>query len=141
MGLDTHRPEHHRHPAQRRACRWSSCWSPAGRWTSPPRCGNWNALVAAWLPGTEGQGVADVLFGVVRADRQAAGDLDAVGVSQQPINDGDGKAPLFPYGFGLTYAPTGDTQPPTAPGTPAASNLSCTSVTLPGPPRRTTPAR
>jgi len=24
---------------------------------------NWDALVAAWLPGTEGQGVADVLFG------------------------------------------------------------------------------
>ncbi|MCF6476719.1 beta-glucosidase [Nonomuraea sp. MG754425] len=27
----------------------------------------WNALVAAWLPGTEGQGVADVLFGAVTA--------------------------------------------------------------------------
>jgi beta-glucosidase len=27
---------------------------------------NWNALVAAWLPGTEGQGVADVLFGVAQ---------------------------------------------------------------------------
>jgi hypothetical protein len=25
--------------------------------------------------------------------------------SQEPINDGDGKAPLFPYGFGLTYGP------------------------------------
>src|SRR6185436_17491636 len=24
---------------------------------------NWNALVAAWLPGTEGNGVSDVLFG------------------------------------------------------------------------------
>ena len=24
---------------------------------------DWDALVAAWLPGTEGQGVADVLFG------------------------------------------------------------------------------
>ena len=24
--------------------------------------------------------------------------------AQQPINDGDGKTPLFPYGFGLTYA-------------------------------------
>ena len=28
---------------------------------------NWNALVAAWLPGTEGQGVADVLFGEATA--------------------------------------------------------------------------
>jgi len=29
--------------------------------------------------------------------------------SQQPINDGDGKAPLFPFGFGLAY---GTAQPP-----------------------------
>ena len=28
------------------------------------RIGDWDALVAAWLPGTEGQGIADVLFGV-----------------------------------------------------------------------------
>ena len=63
---------------------------------------NWNALVAAWLPGTEGQGVADVLFGVA----QPTGKLPMTwmnSVSQQPINDGDGKTPLFPYGFGLTY--------------------------------------
>ena len=24
---------------------------------------NWDAIIAAWLPGSEGQGVADVLFG------------------------------------------------------------------------------
>ena len=41
---------------------------------------NWNALVAAWLPGTEGNGVADVLFGDYDADREAAGDL----AEQQP---------------------------------------------------------
>ena len=61
---------------------------------------NWNALLAAWLPGTEGQGVADVLFGVVAP----TGKLPMTwmsSASQQPINDGDGKAPLFAYGFGL----------------------------------------
>jgi beta-glucosidase len=64
--------------------------------------GNWSALVAAWLPGTEGQGVADVLFGVA----QPTGKLPMTwmsSVGQQPINDGDGKAPLFPFGFGLAY--------------------------------------
>jgi beta-glucosidase len=62
----------------------------------------WNALLAAWLPGTEGDGVADVLFGTT----SPTGRLPMTwmtSVSQQPINDGDGKAPLFPLGFGLTY--------------------------------------
>ncbi|GIH05028.1 hypothetical protein Rhe02_30950 [Rhizocola hellebori] len=69
---------------------------------------NWNALMAAWLPGTEGQGVADVLFNVAAP----TGKLPMTwmsSASQQPINDGDGKAPLFAYGFGLSY---GTTQPP-----------------------------
>ncbi|NRQ39933.1 glycoside hydrolase family 3 protein, partial [Nonomuraea sp. NN258] len=72
----------------------------------------WHALVAAWLPGTEGQGVADVLFGAV----QPTGKLPVTwmsGAAQQPINAGDGKTPLFPYGFGLTYdPPQDDTTPP-----------------------------
>ena len=62
----------------------------------------WSALVAAWLPGTEGQGVADILFGVA----QPTGKLPMTwmsSVGQQPINDGDGKVPLFPFGFGLAY--------------------------------------
>jgi beta-glucosidase len=62
----------------------------------------WDALVAAWLPGTEGQGVADVLFGVV----EPTGKLPVTWMAafdQQPINDGDGQTPLFPYGFGLSY--------------------------------------
>jgi beta-glucosidase len=69
---------------------------------------NWNAAVAAWLPGTEGQGVADVLFGVA----QPTGKLPMTwmnSVSQQPINDGDGQTPLFPFGFGLSYG-TGTTR-------------------------------
>ncbi|WP_345561720.1 glycoside hydrolase family 3 N-terminal domain-containing protein [Nonomuraea rosea] len=90
----------------------------------------WNALVAAWLPGTEGQGVADVLFGTV----QPGGKLPMTwmsSASQQPINSGDGKTPLFPYGFGLTYEPAqGDTSPPTTPGTPAAAAVTSSSATL-----------
>jgi beta-glucosidase len=63
---------------------------------------NWNALLQAWLPGTEGNGVSDVLFG----DYAPTGKLPDTwmqSVSQQPINDGDGQTPLFPFGFGLTY--------------------------------------
>jgi len=68
---------------------------------------NWNGLVAAWLPGTEGAGVADVLYG----DSAPTGKLPSTwmqSASQQPINDGDGKPALFPFGFGLAYgaAPT-----------------------------------
>lgn len=62
----------------------------------------WNALLAAWLPGTEGGGVADVLFGEV----PPTGKLSVTwmnSVSQQPINAGDGQTPLFAQGFGLTY--------------------------------------
>jgi len=62
-----------------------------------------NAFIAAWLPGTEGQGVADVLFG----DFKPAGKLPhswPKNMQQIPINIGDSNYdPLFPYGFGLTY--------------------------------------
>ena len=63
----------------------------------------WDGLVAAWLPGTEGAGVADVLFG----DHNPTGTLPMTwmnSASQQPINVGDGKAALFDYGFGLSYS-------------------------------------
>ncbi|MGW5416679.1 glycoside hydrolase family 3 protein [Actinomadura geliboluensis] len=62
----------------------------------------WDALVAAWLPGTEGQGVADVLYG----DADPRGRLPVTWMrsgDQEPINRGDGKKPLFPFGYGLTY--------------------------------------
>ncbi|WP_103341022.1 glycoside hydrolase family 3 protein [Amycolatopsis sp. CA-126428] len=60
-------------------------------------------LVAAWLPGSEGAGVADVLYG----DYNPTGKLSftwPASSSQEPINTGDGKQGLFPYGFGLSYA-------------------------------------
>jgi beta-glucosidase len=66
--------------------------------------GGWNALVAAWLPGSEGGGVADVLFG--RHD--PTGTLPMTWMrsfEQQPINTGDGQDPLYPHGQGLHYPP------------------------------------
>jgi beta-glucosidase len=61
-----------------------------------------NALVASWLPGTEGDGIVDVLFG----DYKPTGKLSfawPASTSQIPIHDGDSATPLFPYGFGLSY--------------------------------------
>jgi beta-glucosidase len=61
-----------------------------------------DALVAAWLPGTEGQGVADVLFG----DYKPTGKLPRAWPLNNEQLSADGKPgekPLFPYGFGLTY--------------------------------------
>lgn len=59
------------------------------------------ALVAAWLPGTEGQGIADVIFG----DYEFRGKLPVSwfkSVDQLPLDiDANGYLPLFPLGFGL----------------------------------------
>jgi beta-glucosidase len=63
---------------------------------------DWRALVEAWLPGTEGQGVADVLFGGVAPTGKLPVSWPQT-ASQEPDNDGDGKTPLFPLGFGLTW--------------------------------------
>lgn len=65
----------------------------------------WDAFVAAWLPGTEGQGVADVLFG----DAPFTGKLpytwprwnqqlpfDFKNLSKEGCDE-----PLFPFGYGL----------------------------------------
>jgi beta-glucosidase len=63
-----------------------------------------DALVVAWLPGTEGQGVADVLFG----DWPPTGKLSFSwprAMDEIPLNVGDPVYdPLFPFGFGLTYS-------------------------------------
>ena len=63
-----------------------------------------DAFVAAWLPGTEGQGMTDILFGDYkftgklprtwpRSNDQAAG----------TVANGTAQDPLFPFGFGLKY--------------------------------------
>jgi beta-glucosidase len=61
-----------------------------------------DALVASWLPGSEGEGVADVLFG----HRAFTGRLPVSWPRdqfQEPINVGDRNYhPLFPFGYGLT---------------------------------------
>lgn len=69
-----------------------------------------DAFVAAWLPGTEGGGIADVLFkagdGSVPYDFKGKLSFSWPKLaSQVVINRGDaGYDPLFPVGFGLTYA-------------------------------------
>ncbi|MGI5514853.1 glycoside hydrolase family 3 protein [Streptomyces sp. CA-106131] len=74
--------------------------------------GKIDALVASWLPGTEGDGVADVLYG----KRPFTGRLPVTwpkSEAQLPINVGDSSYdPQFPYGWGLTTltkAPAGGT--------------------------------
>ena len=68
-----------------------------------------DALIAAWLPGTEGDGIAVVLFGAY----SPTGKLSVTwprSMAQIPINVGpNGEKPegaLFDYGFGLSYTGT-----------------------------------
>lgn len=66
------------------------------------RLGSIDALVASWLPGTEGDGVADVLYG----KRAFSGRLPVTWPKSEallPINVGDASYdPQFPFGWGLT---------------------------------------
>jgi beta-glucosidase len=61
-----------------------------------------DAIVVAWLPGTEAAGITDVLFGDVHPSGKLPHSWPR-SMDQIPINMGDGKDPLFAYGFGLTY--------------------------------------
>jgi beta-glucosidase len=59
-----------------------------------------DAILAAWLPGTEGAGVADILFG----DYKPTGKLSfSWPRSMAQIADRSANNPLFPVGYGLTY--------------------------------------
>jgi len=68
-----------------------------------------DAFVAAWLPGSEGAGVADVLVGDARGRprHDFRGKLSyswPKRADQFSLNRGDaGYDPLFAYGYGLTY--------------------------------------
>jgi beta-glucosidase len=73
-----------------------------------------DAFVAAWLPGSEGNGVADVIFRA--ADGAVNHDFTGKLAHSWPknavqgyLNVGDeGYDPLFAYGYGLTYDDTTD---------------------------------
>ncbi len=73
-----------------------------------------DAFVAAWLPGTEGGGVAEVLFkaadGSVPYDFKGKLSFSWPKLATQVVlNEGDADYdPLFPLGFGLTYADRAD---------------------------------
>lgn len=62
-----------------------------------------DSFIAAWLPGTEGLGVTDVLFGMYRPTGKLSFTWPR-SMQQIPINLGDANYdPLFKYGFGLTF--------------------------------------
>jgi beta-glucosidase len=68
-----------------------------------------DAFVAAWWPGTEGGGIADVLFrkadGAINHDFKGKLSFSWPATPEQAaVNRGDGQTPLFAYGYGLTYA-------------------------------------
>ena len=61
------------------------------------------AFVAAWLPGSEGQGVADALFGDVNFQGKLS--FSWPKKARPTLNHGDKNYdPVFPYGFGLHYS-------------------------------------
>jgi beta-glucosidase len=65
---------------------------------------NADAWIAAWLPGTEGDGVADILFGDVKPTGKLSHSWrrDDSQANFMTCCNG-GYSPLFPLGFGLTY--------------------------------------
>jgi len=68
---------------------------------APAQLGKIDSLVASWLPGSQGEGVADVLFG----KKPFTGKLSHTWprtAAQEPINIGDRNYhPLYPFGWGL----------------------------------------
>jgi len=73
-----------------------------------------DAFVAAWLPGSEGAGIADVLLrkadGTVQHDFKGKLSFSWPRTAVQYANNvgQDGYDPLFAFGYGLTYADKGD---------------------------------
>jgi beta-glucosidase len=86
-----------------------------------------DAFVAAWLPGSEGGGIADVLFRTsgraVRYDFHGKLSFPWP-ASPYPASRGAVAPPLFPVGYGLRYADDGDLKPlPEDLGRPAAPQV------------------
>jgi len=68
----------------------------------PAQLARIDGLVASWLPGSEGEGVADVLLGRAPFTGKLPVSWPRT-LAQEPINVGDpGYDPAFPYGWGLT---------------------------------------
>ncbi len=61
-----------------------------------------DAFVAAWLPGSEGAGVADMLF--AGADGAPAFEFQGLLPTAWPATARHGGATLFPFGYGMRYA-------------------------------------
>ena len=61
-----------------------------------------DAFVAAWLPGSEGQGIADVLIGT--SDGQTRHDFSGHLSFDWPVDCAPASAALFAAGFGQSYA-------------------------------------
>ena len=108
-----------------------------------PQLDQSDAFIAAWLPGTEGQGVADVLFG----DKPFTGKLsftwprsmDQIPFDFTTLSSKTGcAAPLFPFGYGLdttskTTVKDECTQAPAAPTAVATSSKPVAITALPVP--------
>jgi len=82
-------------------------------WTNP-EINDSDAFVAAWLPGSEGGGIADMLYRT-RDEYEFTGRLSfswPASAVDGPVNVGDRDyAPLYAFGYGLSYGETGDTRP------------------------------
>ena len=62
-----------------------------------------DAILAAWLPGTEGAGISDVLFGDYNPTAKLSFSWPKT-MDQIPVNIGDKSySPLFEFGYGLTF--------------------------------------
>jgi beta-glucosidase len=63
----------------------------------------WDAFVAAWLPGTEGDGIVQALFGEAPFSGKLSfawpRSMDQIPLSALRVSE---EAPLFPFGYGLT---------------------------------------
>lgn len=71
-----------------------------------------DAFVAAWLPGSAGEGIADVLLrkpnGAINFDFKGKLSFSWPRTATRANRDDNNDEPLFPYGYGLTYKDNGD---------------------------------
>jgi beta-glucosidase len=61
-----------------------------------------DAVVAAWLPGTEARGIADVLFGIQPFSGRLSYEWPR---AMEQVRQPNGESPLFPISYGLTTRP------------------------------------